>query len=80
MSKYNNLNIKLSNSQLNKLKLGIKNGVQVTLNLSSNAPSDCNYEIDFPHKLLLLIDTQISRPRKTFANGSSAKIFKSSSV
>ena len=36
MTEYNTLNKKLSNSQLNKLKSGIKNGTQVTLNLSSN--------------------------------------------
>ena len=30
------LNVKLSNSRLNKLKSGIKNGTEVTLNLSSN--------------------------------------------
>ena len=34
MTQYNSLNIKLSNSQLNKLKAGIKNGADVTLNLS----------------------------------------------
>ena len=36
MTQYNTLNVKLSNSQLNKLKSGIKNGTEVTLNLSSN--------------------------------------------
>ena len=30
MNKYNTLNLKLSNSQLNKLKSGIKNDTQVT--------------------------------------------------
>ena len=30
-------------------------------------------ENNFPHKLLLT-DTQVSRPRKAFANGSSANI------
>ena len=34
MDQYNNLNIELSTSQLNKLKSGIKNGAEVTLNLS----------------------------------------------
>ena len=29
---YNNVNEKLSNSQLNKLKSEIKNGIEVTLN------------------------------------------------
>ena len=36
MTQYNILNIKLSNSQLNKLKSGIKHGTKVTLNLSLN--------------------------------------------
>ena len=53
MTQYNTLHIKLSNLQLNKLKSGIKNGTQVTLNLSSNAVGESNEEISFPHKLLL---------------------------
>ena len=36
MTQYNTLNVKLSNSQLTKLKSEIKNGNEVTLNLSSN--------------------------------------------
>ena len=32
MTQYNALNVKLSNSQLNKLKLGIKSGTEVTEN------------------------------------------------
>ena len=36
MTQYNTLNVKLSNSQLNKLKSEIKNSTEVTLNLSSN--------------------------------------------
>ena len=47
------LYVKLSNSQLNKLKSGIKNGREVTLNLSSNVTGDSNDENNFPHKLLL---------------------------
>ena len=39
MTQYDTLNVKLSNSQLNKLKSGIKNGSQVTLNISSNIKS-----------------------------------------
>ena len=35
MIQYNTLNIKLSNSQLNKSKSGIKDGTEVTLKLSS---------------------------------------------
>ena len=30
MSKYNTLNVKLTNSQLNKLKSGVKKGTEVT--------------------------------------------------
>ena len=40
MTQYKTLNIKLSNSQLNKLKSGIKNGTEVTLKLSSNTVSN----------------------------------------
>ena len=36
MTQYNSLNIKLSNSQLNKLKSPIKNKTEVVLRLSSN--------------------------------------------
>ena len=38
----NTLNEKLSNSQLNKLKSGIKNGTEVNLNLSSNLIGNSN--------------------------------------
>ena len=31
MTQYNNLNVKLSHSQLKKLKSGVKNGTKVTL-------------------------------------------------
>ena len=74
MNKYNTLNVKFSNSKFNKLKPGIKNGIKVTLNLSSNVVGDSNDEINFPHKLLLT-NTQISRIYKeSFCNGSSANI------
>ena len=36
MTQYNSLNVKLSNSQLNKLKSAIKNKAAVVLRLSSN--------------------------------------------
>ena len=39
MIQYNTLNVKLSNSQLNKLKSGIKNDTDVTSNLSLNVNS-----------------------------------------
>ena len=53
MTQDNTLNVKLSNSQLNKLKTGIKNGTEVTLNLSINVIGDSNGAINLPHKLLL---------------------------
>ena len=53
MSQYNTLNVKLSNSQINKLKLGIKNGTEVTLKISSNVVGDSNDKNNFLHKLLL---------------------------
>ena len=52
MIQYNTLNAKLSNSQLNKLKSGITNGTEVTLNLSSNEVGESNDESNFPYKLL----------------------------
>ena len=36
MTQHNTLNVKLPNSQLNKLKSGIKNGNEVTLKISLN--------------------------------------------
>ena len=51
MTQYNSLNVKLSNSQLNKLKSAIKNETEVVLRLSSNMIGD--NESNFPHKLLL---------------------------
>ena len=71
MTQYNSLNVKLSNSLLNKLKSGIKNGTEVTLKISSNVVGDSNDESNFPHKLLLT-NTQVSKLRKTFPNNSSA--------
>ena len=73
MTQYNMLNVKLSNSQLHKLKSRIKNGIEVTLNLSSNLIGDSNDEINFPHKFLST-NTQVSKICGAFANGSSANI------
>ena len=60
MTQYNTLDIKLFNSQINKLKSVIKNGTQVTSKLSSNVFVDFNDENNFPHKLSLT-NTQVSR-------------------
>ena len=70
MNQYNTLNVKLSNSQLNKSISGIKAGTEVTLNFPSNVVVDCDNETNFPHKIST--NTQVSRIRKAFANGSSA--------
>ena len=59
--------------QLNKLKLGIKKGTEVTLNFSTNKIGDSNGEVNFLRKLLLA-DTQVSRLCKAFTNNLSANI------
>ena len=58
MTQCNSLNVKLSNSQLNKLKSAIKNEIDVVLRLSSNMIGNSTElhsddETNFPHKLLL---------------------------
>ena len=53
MTQYKSLNVKLSNSQLNKLKSAIKNGTDVVLRLSSNMVGNSDDEDNFPQKLLL---------------------------
>ena len=53
MTQHDNLNVKLSNSQLNKLKSGVKNNTEVTLNILLNVIADFNDKNTFPHKLLL---------------------------
>ena len=55
MTQYNSLNVKLSNSQLNKLKSSIKNETDVVLRISSNMVSNSNDNTNFPHELLLTI-------------------------
>ena len=49
MTQYNSLNVKVSNSHLNKLKSAIKNEYEVVLRLSSNMISD--NETNFPHQI-----------------------------
>ena len=70
MTQYSTINVKLSNSQLIKLKSGIKNGAEVTVNLSSNVIGNANDETNFPHNLFLT-NTQVSRLLKAFSNNSS---------
>ena len=71
MTQYNSLNVKLSNSQLNKLKSAVKNESEVVLRLSSNMVGDD--ETNFPHKLLLT-NRQVVNLRKAFANYISTNI------
>ena len=52
MAQYNSLNVKLSKSQLDKLKSAIENKTEIVLRISSNITGDD--ENDFPHKLLLI--------------------------
>ena len=73
MTQYNRLNVKLSNSQLNKFKSAIKNKTEILLRLSSNMIGDSNDEANFPHQLLLT-NTQVSNLGKAFANNSSANM------
>ena len=67
MTQYYSLNVKLSNSQLNKLKSAIKNESEVVLRLSSNMIGYSNDETNFPNKLLLT-NRQVANLRKAFAN------------
>ena len=60
------------NSKFTKLESTIKNGTEVTFNISSNVGGS-NDENNFPHKLLLT-NTQVLRLRKDFANNSSDNI------
>ena len=66
MTQYNILNVKLSNSQLNKLNSAIKNEIDVVLRLSSNMIGNSDDETNFPHKLLLT-NRQVANLRKAFA-------------
>ena len=73
MTQYNSLKVKLSNSQLNKLKSAIKNETDVVLRLSSNMIGNSGDNINFYHELLLT-NRQVSNLRKAFANHLSTDI------
>ena len=80
MAHYNTWNVKLPKLQLKTLKSGIKNGTEITLNLSSNLIGNSNNQTNFPHNLLLT-NTQVSSFCKVAANNSSAdkKLFETQS-
>ena len=71
MMRYNSLNVKLSNSQLNKLKSAIKNETGVVLRLPSDMVGDD--ETNVPHKSLLT-NRQVENLCKAFVNTLSTDI------
>ena len=71
MTQYYSLNVKLSNSQLDKLKSAIKNEIGVVLRLSLNMVGDD--ETNFPQKLLLT-NRQVEILHQAFGNKSSTGI------
>ena len=73
MTQYNRVSLKLSTSELNKLKSAIKNENDVEIKLSLNMIGDSNDKSNFPHELLLT-SRQVSSIRKAFANSSSVDI------
>ena len=73
MTQYNSLNVKLLNSQLNKLKSSIKNETDVVLRISSNMVTNSNDNTNCPHELLLT-NEQVANIRKAFAKNASTDI------
>ena len=71
MTQYNSLNVKLSDSQLNKLKSAVKIESEVVLRSSLNVIGD--NKTNFPPELLLT-NRQVSNLCKAFPNNSSANI------
>ena len=75
MTQYNSLNVKLSNSQLNKFKSATKNENRVILRLSSNMIGD--NKTNFPHTLLLT-NRQVLNLCKAFSSNHLSTDIKSS--
>ena len=73
MTQYNSLNVKLSNSQVDKLKSAINNETNMVSRLSSNMFDNLDDETNFPHKLLLT-NRQVANPRRAFASHTSTYI------
>ena len=67
MTQDNTLNVRLSNSQLNKLKSAVKNETDVVLRISSGMLGNSNDNTNSPHKLLLT-DRQVANICKAFSN------------
>ena len=73
MTQYHSLNVKLSNSQLNKLKSAIKNETDVVLRLSSNMIGNSDDNTNFRHELLLT-NRPVANLRKALAKNTSTDI------
>ena len=73
MAHYSSLNVKLSNSQLDKLKSSKKNETDVVLRISSGMLGNSNDITNFPHELLLT-NRQVANIRKAFAKNTSTDI------
>ena len=73
MTQYSSLNVKLSHSQLSKLKSAIKNETDVVLRIPSNMVGNSNDNINFCHEFLLT-NRQVANIRKAFANQLSTDI------
>ena len=52
MTEYNCVNVKLSNTQLSKLKSSIENVTEVTVNLSPNVVSESNDDTNLSTQVL----------------------------
>ena len=73
MTQYNSLKVKLSNSQLDKLKSAIKNVSDVVFRISSSMVGNANDNTNFSHKLLLT-DRQVTNVCKAFSNNLSIDV------
>ena len=78
MTQYNSFDLKLSKSQINKLKSAVKNKTDVILRLSSNVIGNSTElhsgdETNFPHNLLLT-NRQVANLPQGFANHTSTDI------
>ena len=69
MAQYNGLNVRLSNSQLNKLKSAMKNKTEVVSRLSSNMIDNSDDQTTF-HQKLLLTNRKVANVCKVFATNS----------
>ena len=73
MTQHNSLNVKLSDSQLSKLKSAIKNENDVVLRISSNMVGNSNDNTNFPHEFLLT-NRQVENICKAFDKNTSTDI------